>query len=322
MLGANPLASNGSLLTAPDMRGRLRALRARGGKLVVVDPRRSRTAEEADEHHPIRPGTDALLLFALVHVLFAEDLVRPLGLADGVAEVEALAQAFTPEAVAPATGIGADAIRRMARELAAAEAAAVYGRIGTTTQEFGTLASWLVDVLNVLTGNLDRPGGAMFPLAAAGQRNASGAPGRGRALQLGRWRSRVRGLPESLGELPVAALAEEIGTPGEGQVRALITLAGNPARSTPNSARMERALEGLDLLRRARHLRQRVDAPRRRDPAGAVAARARPLRPRALPARRPQRGELVAARDPAARRAAGRVGDAPAPRRDRGRARA
>jgi anaerobic selenocysteine-containing dehydrogenase len=247
VLGANPLASNGSLLTAPDMRGRLRALRARGGKLVVVDPRRSRTAEEADEHHPIRPGTDALLLFALVHVLFAEDLVRPLGLADGVAEVEALAQPFTPEAVAPATGIGADAIRRMARELAAAEAAAVYGRIGTTTQEFGTLASWLVDVLNVLTGNLDRPGGAMFPLAAAGQRNASGAPGRGRALQIGRWRSRVRGLPETLGELPVAALAEEIETPGGGQVRALVTLAGNPARSTPNSARMERALEGLDL---------------------------------------------------------------------------
>jgi anaerobic selenocysteine-containing dehydrogenase len=247
VLGANPLASNGSLLTAPDMRGRLRALRARGGKLIVVDPRRSRTAEEADEHHPIRPGTDALLLFALVHVLFAEDLVRPLGLADGVAEVEALAQPFTPEAVAPATGIGADAIRRMARELAAAEAAAVYGRIGTTTQEFGTLASWLVDVLNVLTGNLDRPGGAMFPLAAAGQRNASGAPGRGRALQIGRWRSRVRGLPETLGELPVAALAEEIETPGGGQVRALVTLAGNPARSTPNSARMERALEGLDL---------------------------------------------------------------------------
>ncbi|HYI19692.1 MAG TPA: molybdopterin oxidoreductase family protein [Solirubrobacteraceae bacterium] len=247
MLGANPLASNGSLLTAPDMRGRLRALRARGGKLVVVDPRRSRTAEEADEHHPIRPGTDALLLFALVQVLFAEDLVRPPALADGVAEVEALAQPFTPEAVAPATRIAADEIRRMARELAAADAAAVYGRIGTTTQEFGTLASWLVDVLNVLTGNLDRPGGAMFPLAAAGQRNASGAPGSGRPTQLGRWRTRVRGLPESLGELPVAALAEEMDTPGDGQVRALITLAGNPARSTPNSTRMERALAGLEL---------------------------------------------------------------------------
>src|ERR687898_1336262 len=247
MLGANPLASNGSLMTAPDMRGRLRALRARGGKLVVVDPRRSRTAEVADEHHFIQPGTDALLLFALVHVLFAEDLVRPLELADGVAEVEALAQPFTPEAVAPVTGLPRGGNRPIARELAAAPAAAVYGRIGTTTQEFGTLASWLVDVLNVLTGNLDRPGGAMFPLAAAGQRNATGQPGRGRETKLGRWRSRVRGLPESLGELPVAALAEEIDTPGEGQVRALITLAGNPARSTPNSGRMERALASLDL---------------------------------------------------------------------------
>ena len=251
MLGANPLASNGSLMTAPDMRGRLKALQARGGKLVVVDPRRSRTAEVADEHHPIRPGTDAHLLFALVHVLFEEGLASPGRLADltdGVAAVEQLAQPFTPEAVAPVTAIPADAIRRMARELAAAESAAVYGRIGTTTQAFGTLASWLVDVLNVLTGNLDRPGGAMFTRAAAGQRNSSGAPGRGRATQLARRRTRVRGLPESLGELPAAALAEEIETPGEGQLRALITLAGNPARSTPNSGRMERALDGLDLL--------------------------------------------------------------------------
>jgi anaerobic selenocysteine-containing dehydrogenase len=250
MLGANPLASNGSLMTAPDVRGRLRALQARGGRLVVVDPRRSRTAELADEHVPIRPGTDALLLFALVGVLFAEDLAAPgalAELADGIEAVEELAQPFTPEAVAPATGIGADTIRRMARELAAAESAAVYGRIGTTTQEFGTLASWLIDVLNVLTGNLDRPGGAMFTRAAAGQRNSSGMPGSGRGVRLARWRSRLRGLPESFGELPVATLAEEIETPGEGQLRALITLAGNPARSTPNSARMERALEALDL---------------------------------------------------------------------------
>ena len=250
MLGANPLASNGSLMTAPDMRGRLKALRARGGKLVVVDPRRSRTAEAADEHHPIRPGTDAHLLFALVHVLFEEGLINPGRLAeltDGIDAVRELARPFTPAAAAAQTGIEADTIRRMARELAAAESAAVYGRIGTTTQEFGTLASWLVDVLNVLTGNLDRPGGAMFPRAAAGQRNSAGAPGRGRGATIGRWRSRVRGLPESFGELPAAALAEEIETPGEGQVRALITLAGNPARSTPNSGRIEAALESLDL---------------------------------------------------------------------------
>ena len=272
VLGANPLASNGSLLTAPDMRGRLRALRARGGKLVVVDPRRSRTAEEADEHHPIRPGTDALLLFALVHVLFAEDLVRPLELADGVAEVEALAQPFTPEAVAPATGIGADAIRRMARELAAAEAAAVYGRIGTTTQEFGTLASWLVDVLNVLTGNLDRPGGAMFPLAAAGQRNASGAPGRGRAaparpLALARARAaRVAGRAARRGAGGGDRDAGRRAGPG-----------ADHARRQPGALDAELGADGARArgprpLRRARHLRQRVDAPRRRDPPGAVAA--------------------------------------------------
>src|SRR5215204_996909 len=198
MLGANPLASNGSLMTAPDMRGRLKALRARGGKLVVVDPRRSRTAEAADEHHAIVPGTDAHLLFALVHVLFEEGLEQPGRLAElteGIDAVRELARPFTPEEVAPQTRIDADTIRRMARELAAAESAAVYGRIGTTTQEFGTLASWLVDVLNLLTGNLDRPGGAMLPRAAAGQRNSAGEPGEGRGVKLGRWRSRVRGLP-------------------------------------------------------------------------------------------------------------------------------
>jgi len=161
ILGANPLASNGSLMTAPDMRGRLRALRGRGGKIVVVDPRRTRTAQEADEHHFIRPGTDALLLFALVAVLFSEDLADPgeriAELCTGLDEVRALAEPFTPEAVAGACGIEAGEIRRMARELAAAPTAAVYGRIGTCTQEFGTLASWLVDVLNVLTGNLDSP---------------------------------------------------------------------------------------------------------------------------------------------------------------------
>jgi anaerobic selenocysteine-containing dehydrogenase len=245
MLGANPLASNGSLMTAPDARGRLRAIRERGGKVVVVDPRRSRTAEHADEHHPIRPGTDALLLFGLVHVLFEEGLVRPVEPVSGVEAVEELAVTFTPEAVAGPTGIAADEIRRMARELAAAERACVYGRIGTTAQAFGTLASWLVDVLNVLTGNLDREGGAMFPLAAAGQSNARGSR---RGFDVGRWTSRVRGLPEALGELPVATLADEIETPGEGQVRTLVTMAGNPCVSTPNAERLSRAIEGLDFM--------------------------------------------------------------------------
>ena len=251
ILGANPLASNGSLMTAPDMRGRLRRIRERGGKVVVVDPRRSRTAEHADEHHFIRPGTDALLLFALVHTVFAEGLADPHAVAEhlnGLDEVRELATGFAPEDVAGPCGIEAETIRRMARELATAPSAAVYGRMGTCTQEFGTLASWLVDVLNVVTGNLDRPGGAMFPRAAAGQTNSQGTPGRGRGFTMGRWTSRVRGLPEVFGELPVACLSEEIETPGEGQVRALITIAGNPTVSTPNAGRLDAALEQLDFM--------------------------------------------------------------------------
>jgi anaerobic selenocysteine-containing dehydrogenase len=248
VLGANPVASNGSLMTAPDVRGRLRAIRARGGKIVVVDPRRTRTAKEADQHLFIRPGTDALLLFALVNVIFAEGLETPVEHLSGLDEVRELARDFTPEAVAPATGIGAGAIRTLARELAGAPTAAVYGRIGTTTQAFGTTASWLVDVLNAITGNLDRPGGAMFTRAAAGASNTRGEGGRGRGVSFGRWRSRVRGLGEILGELPVATLADEIETPGEGQVRALITIAGNPVVSTPNAGRLDAALGALDFM--------------------------------------------------------------------------
>jgi anaerobic selenocysteine-containing dehydrogenase len=218
---------------------------------VVVDPKRTSTAERASEHVPIRPGTDALLLMAMAHTLFAERLVDLGGAAEfvaGVDVVEGLARDFTPEAVAPLCGVGADTIRRLARDLAAAPTAAVYGRTGTCTQEFGTITSWLVDVLNVLTGNLDRPGGAMFSKPAAGGPNTLGRPRYGRETRIGRWRSRVRGLPESFGELPVACLAEEIETPGEGQVRALITIAGNPALSAPNSGRLQRALSSLELL--------------------------------------------------------------------------
>ncbi|HEY8638792.1 MAG TPA: molybdopterin-dependent oxidoreductase [Solirubrobacteraceae bacterium] len=251
VLGANPLASNGSLMTAPDARGRLNGIQRRGGKIVVVDPRRSRTAEVADEHVPIRPGTDALLLMGMVNVLFAEGLTSPGRLAeltDGIDTVRELAEPFTPEAVEAPTAIPADTVRRLARELAAADRAAVYGRIGTCTQEFGTLASWLVDVLNLLTGNLDREGGAMFSNGAHGMSNTKGEPGSGRGATFGRWTSRVRELDEIFGELPVACLAEEIDTEGEGQVRALITMAGNPAVSAPNSGRLEAALADLDFM--------------------------------------------------------------------------
>ncbi len=251
ILGANPLVSNGSLLTAPNMRDRLRALRARGGKLVVIDPRRTLTAQQADEHHGIQPGADALLLFAMIHTLFAEGLTHPGRLTEhlnGLDDLRAAAEPFTPEVVAPACRVEAQTIRRLARELAGAQHPAVYSRIGACAQEFGTLTSWLVDALNILIGALDHEGGVMFPKAAAGARNTSGTPGQGRGLRLGRIRSRVRGAPEVLGEFPTACLAEEMETPGEGQVRALITVAGNPALSAPNGDRLAAALAGLEAM--------------------------------------------------------------------------
>jgi anaerobic selenocysteine-containing dehydrogenase len=248
VFGANPWDSNGSLCTAPDFPGRLRALRSRGGRLVVIDPRRTATADHADEHLFIRPGSDALALFAIVHTLFDEHLVDLGGVAghvEGVDQVRGLAGDFSPETVAARCAIPAARLRGLARELAAAPTAAVYGRVGTCTVEFGTVTSWLVDVVNTLTGNLDRPGGVMFPLPAhlrrSRQRQRSG-------FTTGRWTSRVRGLPEVLGELPVATLAEEIETPGDGQVRAFISVAGNPALSTPNSGRLDRALASLEFM--------------------------------------------------------------------------
>ncbi|HVM40802.1 MAG TPA: molybdopterin-dependent oxidoreductase [Acidimicrobiia bacterium] len=248
ILGANPMESNGSLCTAPDFPGRLAAIRERGGKVVVVDPRRTKTAEKADEHVFIRPGTDALLLAAIARTLFDDDLVdlgRLEDFTDGVGEVREALEGFTPEAVSPVCGIDAATIRRMAHELAEAPTAAVYGRIGTCTVEFGTLASWLVDVVNALTGNLDRPGGAMFP-APAHSRRRSGPGGRG--FTTGRWHSRVKGYPEVFGQFPVATLADEIETPGDGQIRALVVLAGNPVLSNPNSARLDAAMASLDFL--------------------------------------------------------------------------
>ncbi|HEX8693722.1 MAG TPA: molybdopterin oxidoreductase family protein [Longimicrobium sp.] len=245
VLGANPAVSNGSLMSAPDAAGRIRAVRARGGRVVVVDPRRSETAALADRHHFIRPGTDALLLLALLHVVFVEGLEKPGRLADrtlGLDAVRALASEMPPERAAPATGIAAEEIRALAREFAAAPSAVAYGRCGVSTQEFGALAHWLINTLNLVTGNLDRPGGAMFTHPAVDVLKRS------RRGSYGRWKSRVRGLPEFSGELPVAALAEEILTPGPGQVRALVTSAGNPVLSTPNGAQLDRALAGLDFM--------------------------------------------------------------------------
>lgn len=242
ILGANPLVSNGSLMTAPGMKQRIRQIRERGGKIVVLDPRRTETAEAATEHVFLRPGSDAVLLLAMLAVLFEEGLVR-LGAAEGrvlgLEQVEAIARRFVPERVAAATGIEAADIRRLARDFAGAPAAACYTRIGVCVQEYGTLASWLGDVLNVVTGNVDKPGGMMFTDPAASYSSRGSYK---------RWRSRVRGLPEFGGELPVACLSEEIETPGEGQIRGLVTLAGNPALSTPNGARLERALASLEFM--------------------------------------------------------------------------
>lgn len=249
LLGANPVESNGSLCTAPDFPGRLKALRARGGTLVVVDPRRTRTARLADRHLAPRPGSDALLLAAVAHTLLAEGLSAPGSLArhtEGLGELADALGSFTPEAVAPACDLTAAEIRNLARDLAAAPTAAVYGRIGSCTVEYGTLASWLVDVLNILTGNLDRPGGALFPLPATGPRPRAAGPGRGFAL--GRWHSRVSGHPEAKSELPIAALAEEIETPGPGRIRALIAIAANPVLSAPDGRRLDAALAGLDFM--------------------------------------------------------------------------
>jgi len=280
ILGANPAVSNGSMMTAPGMSRRLQEIRRRGGKVVLVDPRFNETARLADQHLFIRPGTDVLLLLSLVHVVFAEGgldsrssalvggpfqveghhpvatapgsdfvstrLGRLAAFTKGVETIGKLVAEFPPERVAAITGIDAEQIRTLAREFAAAESAVCYGRIGVSTQEFGGVCQWLINVLNIVTGNLDRPGGAMFTLPAFDPISApeSLSP-RG---SYARWHSRVRKSPEFSGELPVAVLAEEILTEGPGQIKALVTSAGNPVLSTPNGAQLDRALAGLEFM--------------------------------------------------------------------------
>lgn len=242
MLGANPLASNGSMMTAPGFGRRLQALRQRGGRVVVVDPRRTETAAVADEHLFIRPGSDAAFLLALLHQVLA-DGIDPLpayvhgleAVRDGVAE-------WTPERAATVTGIAAADIVRIAREFATARRASCYGRVGVSTQAFGAVCQWAIQVLNIVTGNLDRIGGPMFPAPAF---DVLRTLGRG---HLGVWRSRVRGLPEFGGELPASTMAEEILTPGDGRIRAMVTVAGNPVLSTPDGARLDKAFESLDFM--------------------------------------------------------------------------
>jgi anaerobic selenocysteine-containing dehydrogenase len=245
MLGANPIASNGSIWTVPDVRKRIKALRKRGGKLVVVDPRLTETAELASEHLYIRPGSDALFLLALINTLFAEGRVAPRHLeafVSGLPELEAALLDFTPEFAAPHCGIAADTIRRIAQEFAQAGAAICYGRMGVSTQRYGALCQWAIQVLNILTGNLDREGGSLFTLPAVDQVSNISPGG------FARHHSRVRRLPEFDRELPASTIAEEITTPGEGQVRALFVGAGNPVLSTPNGRQLDAALEQLEFM--------------------------------------------------------------------------
>ena len=247
IIGANPVVSNGSLMSAPDMRRRLDSIRARGGRVVVVDPRRTETAAAADQHLAIRPGADALLLAAMLHVIFSEGRVRLGRLGGRVKHVDALAalaRELPPERVARRTGIDPATIRRLAADFASAERAACYGRVGLCTQRYGTLAAWLQQALNLVTGRLDEVGGLLLPTPAV---DVVGLLARlGWRGTFDRWRSRARGLPEFSGELPVAALADEIDSTAPPPVRALITVAGNPVLSAPNGRRLERALGTLE----------------------------------------------------------------------------
>lgn len=247
VLGANPMASNGSLMTVPDFRNRLKALQQRGGKMLVIDPRHSETAAVADEHLFVKPGSDAALLAAILNTLFDENLADPGRLAefsDGLENVRSAIAPFTAEQAAELCGISAADIRRIAREFAAADSAVCYGRMGVSVQRFGTLCQWLIQLINLVSGNLDRVGGALFTKAAVDLiEGPTSKPGHFNA-----WQSRVSGRPEFGGELPVSVLAEEINTPGEGQIRALITSAGNPVLSTPNGPQLETALASLDFM--------------------------------------------------------------------------
>ncbi|TGK54797.1 molybdopterin oxidoreductase family protein [Leptospira wolffii] len=249
ILGGNPFASNGSLMSVPDVKKRLKDIQERGGKYVVVDPRRTETANHADEHLFIRPNTDVFFLLAFIHVLYRDGLVKPSDLYS-IKESESLrslSSQFPPEKVSGVTGIPAETIERVATEFAKTEGAVCYGRVGVSTQTFGSLCQWLINSINILTGNMDSVGGAMFTLPAVDMIDPKSAM-RSSPGSFDTFRSRVRGLPEFSDELPVSVLAEEIVTEGEGRIRALVTSAGNPVLSTPNGSGLEKALEDLEFM--------------------------------------------------------------------------
>jgi anaerobic selenocysteine-containing dehydrogenase len=244
VVGANPMASNGSLMTAPDFPRRARSIKERGGRIVVLDPRRTETAAVASEHVFIRPGTDVVVLFAMLRTLLAEGRARPPAYVDGLDRLRVIVEPFTSALAEQVSGVPASTLERIARELSDAAAGAAYGRVGVSTTGFGTLSHWAINCLNLLAGHFDQPGGVLFPEPAVdvvGRRFV----GTG---HFDRYRSRVRGLPEYGGELPAACMREEIETPGNGQIRAFVTIAGNPVLSTPDGAGLGKALDGLDFM--------------------------------------------------------------------------
>ena len=249
ILGYNPMVSNGSMMTVPNFPRRLRAIQDRGGKFVVIDPRRTETADKADEHLFIRPETDALFLGAILYTIFESGDIRLRHLGDHVKHLDILrdaVQSLSPEKVGPITGIDAQDIRRLTRELMAAKSAAIHSRMGASTQSFGGLCQWFTHAINIISGNFDREGGVMFTQPAADHIMARSKKGKPRSY--GKYSSRVSGKPYFNGEFPVGVMIEEIETPGEDQVKAMFICAGNPVLSTPNGLRVEKALKKLEFL--------------------------------------------------------------------------
>lgn len=245
IIGGNPLASNGSIMTVPNVKKRLKAIQKRGGKVIVIDPKRSETADISCEHHFIRPGSDVLLLLAMLHVLFEKQLHKMdaiLPYAEEIKEVENYVKDYSPQKVSEATGISASHITQLVTDFCDADSAVCYGRMGASVQAFGTLTQYLIMLFNMLTGNLDKRGGMMFTQPAADVLPVSGKG------SMGGFTSRVRGLPAFAGEYPVACLAEEILTPGEGQIKAMVIGAGNPVVTTPNAEQLDKAFSELDFM--------------------------------------------------------------------------
>ena len=250
IIGGNPLASNGSIMTAPNMRQKLKDIKARDGKVVVIDPRRTETADIASEHHFIRPATDVLLLLAMLNEIYLQGYAdkarvknnRAAALAPEIARLADFAKDYSAESVAEITGIAAKEIKRLVKEFCEAESSVCYGRMGVSVQEFGLLSQYLIMLINIVTGRLDEVGGLMFPNPAVDVVNNSG-PG-----YLGKRHSRVSNLPDFNGDYPVVAMADEMLVEGAGQLKGFMTVAGNPVLSTPNGEKLDTAFANLDFM--------------------------------------------------------------------------